>query len=421
MTNQFVLLAIFLCALQSGCSSFGRFAHRDLVENSALANNKMESPENPMTEAVPTVVTPDQLDMAKEPANMATIWKEDVAGTTGKAVRGFTGRVYFYDSNRELVKVDGELTVYGYDDSLQQQTNVPQHEYRYTREQLSQQYSPSEIGHSYVIWIPWEDYGGYRKSVTLIPMFRTSTGRIVQGSMNRLSLTGKKPEDQTQNVLFEGQVNRAKQDISQFVHEYQQQKKSRAREVESLQVPRNLGQKLSKQNYDPIVNQRLDQLTSQRHNPNGELFNQSDVDSYLDKNLAAAQAFQNSNAAAASNHQQVPHQHGTYANLNDNTGTPVVNVQSNMTPGPHNQPYQPAVPQSRSILPPMNPTINTRGNSPVSYPQGNGYPQAIATTPAQTPYAVQQSMMNAQPSQSIGTSLPQRSQTQTFGVPGNVR
>src|SRR5690554_1140713 len=52
------------------------------------------------------------------PQRMVAIWTDTVLHTAGKpSMRGFGGRIYFYDDKSKAVPVEGTLVVYAFDDS----------------------------------------------------------------------------------------------------------------------------------------------------------------------------------------------------------------------------------------------------------------------------------------------------------------
>ncbi len=93
---------------------------------------------------------------------MVAIWTEDTLVQPGKTVtRGFGGRIYFYNEKSQAIPVEGELIVYGYDDSSAASahsltSNVEAtKKFAFTPEQFTQHFSQSDLGASYSIWIPW--------------------------------------------------------------------------------------------------------------------------------------------------------------------------------------------------------------------------------------------------------------------------
>ena len=53
-----------------------------------------------------------------DPVKMVAVWSDAIYNEAGKPpIRGFGGRLYFYDKNEKTVPVEGQLIVYGFDDS----------------------------------------------------------------------------------------------------------------------------------------------------------------------------------------------------------------------------------------------------------------------------------------------------------------
>lgn len=137
----------------------------------------------------------------EQPSRIVAIWSEAIYNQPGvKPVRGFGGRLYFYNAKNEAVPVEGQLVVYGYDDSdssSNAQTNgIPDRKFVFTAEQLTKHFSPSELGASYSVWLPWDEVGGMKKTITLIPKFTAANGQLVMGQQTISVLSGKSPETQ---------------------------------------------------------------------------------------------------------------------------------------------------------------------------------------------------------------------------------
>lgn len=138
----------------------------------------------------------------QEPKSMVAIWTEDTFIQPGKPVtRGFGGRIYFYNEKSQAIPVDGELMVYGFDDTaMTRPANASPSDleleqagkkFRFTAEQFTQHFAHSELGASYSVWIPWDAAGGEQKKIMLMPTFVNKDQRIVRGECARLSLSGK--------------------------------------------------------------------------------------------------------------------------------------------------------------------------------------------------------------------------------------
>ena len=97
-------------------------------------------------------------------ARMAILWSPAIYNEAGKTpTRGFGGRIYFYDAKNKPIAVEGQLIVYAYNNNTQKPENkVPDRKYAFTPEQFTKHYTPTELGASYSIWIPWDAVGGQR-------------------------------------------------------------------------------------------------------------------------------------------------------------------------------------------------------------------------------------------------------------------
>ena len=146
----------------------------------------------------------ESAEEVREVDSMAVIWKDSVLDSNnGKSIRGFGGRVFFYDAEHKAMKADGELVVYGFDDSGDgTKSGKADHKYVFERSDMAKHFSESDLGASYSFWIPWEPVGGTRKTITLIPVFKTATGRVVKGGQSINNLPGKAPDAGLQRTLL---------------------------------------------------------------------------------------------------------------------------------------------------------------------------------------------------------------------------
>jgi hypothetical protein len=117
------------------------------------------------------------------PAHMIAIWSPDILTQTGKPpTRGFGGRIYFYNEKNKAVPVEGQLVVYGYDDSNNPHARgEPQRKFAFTPDQFAKHQSSSDLGPSYSVWVPWDAAGGEQRSISLVPVFTSTSGKIVMG------------------------------------------------------------------------------------------------------------------------------------------------------------------------------------------------------------------------------------------------
>lgn len=132
----------------------------------------------------------------ESPAQMIAIWSPDILTQPGKPpTRGFGGRLYFYNEKNQTIPVEGQLVVFGYDDtSGPHDQGTPQRKFAFTPEQFTKHYSESDLGASYSIWIPWDGVGGDQKNVSLVPVFTGSNGKVVMGELAANVLPGRTSE-----------------------------------------------------------------------------------------------------------------------------------------------------------------------------------------------------------------------------------
>jgi hypothetical protein len=129
----------------------------------------------------------------QQPTRMVVLWSPAIQNgpNTPKAQRGFGGRIYFYNAADQAVPVEGQLIVYGYNDTSPQQRHVkPDKKFVFSPQQFTAHYSPTELGASYSVWVDWDDVGGPQAEVSLVPIFTSSSGHIVVGQTSRNVLPG---------------------------------------------------------------------------------------------------------------------------------------------------------------------------------------------------------------------------------------
>jgi len=264
MMNKWFVFGVALAVLQSGCSSISTLKDRsDLAsrQNQDGSGTRQVADDSPIGAS-----------------SMAVIWKENTIKVPGKSsVRGFTGRVYFYDSQDQLAKVDGDLSVYAYDDSDDYGGDVPDREYIFPADKIGEFYTPSELGHSYSVWLPWGPKDGLRKSITLIPLLKTNNGRLIEGAPTRLMLSGRVPPEIAINKTFGPRV--AASDSQENIYQHPGFSPNQDRRVETIPIPREIAKKLHgvPENRLPGAHVRLAELDSPQVNPNGELYNRVSI------------------------------------------------------------------------------------------------------------------------------------------------
>ncbi len=129
------------------------------------------------------------------PSSMVSIWKPSTFEKPGtKSIRGFGGRFYFHNARNEPIKVDGTLTIYGYDDDDGETSGQANRKFVFDTKTFQQHHSASGFGDSYSFWVPWDEVGGFEKTITLIPVFKSADGKIPESQPATLRLPGKKRE-----------------------------------------------------------------------------------------------------------------------------------------------------------------------------------------------------------------------------------
>jgi hypothetical protein len=128
---------------------------------------------------------------------LISIWSDAMYNQPGQVpTRGFGGRLYFYNAKEKTVPVEGQLIVYAYDESPDgTPAKAPSRRFGFTPEQFTSHYSATELGASYSVWIPWDQVGGIRKAITLLPVFTSTSGHVVMGEQSINVLPGKAPEN----------------------------------------------------------------------------------------------------------------------------------------------------------------------------------------------------------------------------------
>ncbi len=139
------------------------------------------------------------------PQSVNITWMHDVLTLPGKpATRGFGGRFFFYNEKTQAIPVDGDLTVYGFDDTdARRNTEDLSHadkKFRFTAEQLTSHFSEGQLGASYSVWIPWDAAPGRHKKIMLIPTFVSKDGKAIRGAAASLNLPG---VDQSEEYGFD--------------------------------------------------------------------------------------------------------------------------------------------------------------------------------------------------------------------------
>jgi hypothetical protein len=129
-----------------------------------------------------------------KPTKIVPLWNDTVLTQTGRPqTRGFGGRIMFYEGQKEEpIKVEGTLVIYAFDETDRDANNSkPDRKYVFTPAQLPQHYSKTKVGHSYSVWLPWDEVGGLQKEITLIVRMQSKEGDVAVSDASRQLLPGR--------------------------------------------------------------------------------------------------------------------------------------------------------------------------------------------------------------------------------------
>ena len=126
------------------------------------------------------------------PERLLPMWTDTVLYQAGEVgVRGFGARIYFYGEEEEPIEVDGGLTVYAFDaEKPDGRMPVPEKKFVFTPEQLETHHSQTNMGHSYSVWLPWDEVGGTARHISLVARFESREGGVVVSEPIRKLLPG---------------------------------------------------------------------------------------------------------------------------------------------------------------------------------------------------------------------------------------
>jgi hypothetical protein len=140
----------------------------------------------------------------EQPMRVEAVWVDTVLTRPDqKPIRGFGGRLYFFGPNnsQESTKVEGTLVIYGFEETNRDPTNVvPDRKIVYPQKDFEVLYSKSKLGHSYSVWVPWDEAGGPRKEITLLVRFIPKKGAVIASEQIKVLLPGIEPQVEVRNV-----------------------------------------------------------------------------------------------------------------------------------------------------------------------------------------------------------------------------
>jgi hypothetical protein len=132
-----------------------------------------------------------------QPMRVEAAWVDTVLSKPDKApMRGFGGRLYFFGPNnsQDSVKVDGTLVIYAFNETNRDPTNVvPDRKIVYQAKEFERLYTNTKLGHSYSVWVPWDEAGGPPAHISLIARFIPTKGSVIASEQVKLLLPGIAP------------------------------------------------------------------------------------------------------------------------------------------------------------------------------------------------------------------------------------
>ena len=216
------------------------------------------------------------------PRSMVGIWKTSTFEKAGSpSIRGFGGRFYFYGVGEQPVRVNGDLTIYGYDDQKQAKSGNEKadRKFIFKADSLNSHYSESALGASYSFFVPWDNVGGEEKTITLIPVFKTVDGHMPEAKAATIRLPGKrvkKPANPVVQASAESPVTASK---ATTVVSAIQKKKRAHRMPTTFRLTPNLKEQLSSPTISTAksTTTHTKKLTdAKRSGKPGETFNRSE-------------------------------------------------------------------------------------------------------------------------------------------------
>lgn len=171
-------------------------ARCSLLLVAALAATGCAVFENPMKPGLPWLPGHDgEIDQA---VKVNAVWSEAVMHRQGeKPKRGFGARVFFYPSERpdaDPIKAKGQLEIYVYEEENRNLHDPkPDRKFVFPAEELAKRHSKDDLGHSYNIFVPYDDAGGPRKKISIIARFAAEQGPLILTEQSKLTLPGVEP------------------------------------------------------------------------------------------------------------------------------------------------------------------------------------------------------------------------------------
>jgi len=136
---------------------------------------------------------PEAEEPAETPAKVVALWTNAVLQQPNRPpTRGFSGKLMFFAARENKpVPVDGSLVVYAFVEEGRAASEVkPDRKFVFTPEQFAGHYGKSKLGHSYSVWLPWDEAGGPQTEISLIARFTPTEGATIVGEQTKHVLPG---------------------------------------------------------------------------------------------------------------------------------------------------------------------------------------------------------------------------------------
>lgn len=212
-------------------------------------------------------------DQVSQPTKMTTLWTHTVLNTSGqKSVRGFGGRIMFHGKeNEKPIRVEGTLIVYAFDET-NKPSSTPERKYVFTPEQFEKHYSRSKIGHSYSIWVPWDEVGGPPRKISLLAKFEPVGGAAVMSDNAQQMLPGIAP------LPYDDPADEANPEAAEIQQAgYQQPAKSRSKGrstneritdgSDTIDLPPSFIRRMNPPDPNPVINWQKSTLDANSPDP----------------------------------------------------------------------------------------------------------------------------------------------------------
>jgi len=140
---------------------------------------------------------PWEKDKTKVPVRMTDLWTFTVLRQTGQpGVRGFGGRVIFFNADDKAIKVDGTITVYAFDARSDDPGRAQaERKFVFLPDDLPKHHEETKLGHSYNFWLPWDEVGSKEMQISLVTRYEGKDGDLLMGSPCRQILSGAKKSE----------------------------------------------------------------------------------------------------------------------------------------------------------------------------------------------------------------------------------